>query len=185
MNITDLIAWALTASTLVTDMRGYRFTHGIPREGAEALAAKCVAAPLFKGDDGTRCLALALAMAGRESGFSNAVVGDCWDPVRKVYVKPDRYGVCPEGTQPRAFGPFQSHSGHPFASWKDAADDWWPLVQKSMSEPLCAEHPLAMIASGSCTNKGGQAKSDERMTEARRVWQAMRDRDAEQPAASR
>lgn len=174
MTPAELVAWALAASVLVQDPGGHPFVRGIPREGAEAIAAKAATDPLFAHDDGTKTVALAIVMVALESGNRLEVVGDCWDPVRRVYV-PSVNGVCPPGTTPTAFGPFQSHRVKaPFATWRAAVDDYWPILRRSVTE--CPAAPIAIVASGSCTNKGGIRKSDERMGEAKRVYRAMQDR---------
>lgn len=141
----NLAAWTLAASALVTDHAGHPMKP-ISSIGAQAIADACLATPLFEADDGRHCAALLVVMAARESGYQLGAVGDGG----------------------RAKGPWQVHSGTAPKTWLEAAENYIPLVKRSMK--ACPEHPLAVIASGTCTNKAGRAISTSRIVEAKRVY---------------
>ena len=145
--MTLLIAYTLAASALVTAAAGHPL-RAIPLEGATAIASSCLASPLFQQDDGRHCAALLVTMAGRESGYRLGAVGDGG----------------------RARGPFQVHTSTPPATWAEAVNAYLPIVKRSMR--ACPEHPLAVIASGTCGNRAGRAISAARILEAKRVYAA-------------
>ncbi len=142
-----LAAFVLSASALVTDAQGHPM-HPISPEGADAIASGCIASPLFKDDDGRHCASLLVTMAARESGYQLAAVGDG--------------GL--------AKGPFQVHDAIAPRSWREAVDRYLLIVRRSMK--ACPDHPLAVLASGTCTNKAGRAISASRIAEAKRVYAA-------------
>lgn len=141
----NLAAWTLAASSLVTDPAGHHM-RPISQDGAAAIAAACTATPLFQDDDGRHCVALLVVMAARESGYQLGAVGDGG----------------------RARGPWQVHTSNAPTTWREAVDQYIPIVKRSMK--ACPEHPLAVIASGTCTNKAGRAISASRIAEAKRVY---------------
>lgn len=141
----NLAAWTLAASALVTDHAGHPM-RPISLDGARAIADACLATPLFQDDDGRHCAAVLVVMAARESGYQLGAVGDGG----------------------KAKGPFQVHTELAPKTWREAADRYIPIVKRSMK--ACPEHPLAVLASGSCTNKAGRAISAGRITEIKRVY---------------
>lgn len=142
-----LAAWTIAASALVTDAQGHPM-RPIASDAAQAIAAGCLASPLFQEDDGRHCSALLVTMAARESGYQLGAVGDGG----------------------RAKGPFQVHSDLAPKTWREAVDRYLGIVKRSMK--ACPEHPLAVLASGTCTNKAGKAISASRIAEAKRVFAA-------------
>lgn len=144
--MTPLAAYVLSVSVTVQDPNGHRFSP-ISDQGAQAIADGCIANPLFQNDtDGRHCAVLLTVMSARESGYRLDAVGDG--------------GL--------ARGPFQQHMTAPPKTWREAVDQYIPIVKRSMK--ACPEHPLAVIASGTCTNKAGRAISASRIAEAKRVY---------------
>ncbi len=142
-----LAAFVLAASALVQDAHGHAM-RPISVDGAKAIADGCTATPLFQDDDGRHCAALLVVMAARESGYQLAAVGDG--------------GL--------AKGPFQVHDAIAPTTWREAVDRYLLIVRRSMK--ACPDHPLAVLASGTCTNKAGRAISASRIAEAKRVYAA-------------
>jgi len=142
--MTPLASFVLAASSLVADYQGHPM-RPISADGAQAIADGCLATPLFQDDDGRHCGALLVVMAARESGYQLGAIGD--------------------GGQAR--GPFQVHAAAP-TTWRAAVDAYLPIVKRSMR--ACPEFPLAVLASGTCTNKAGRAISTSRIVEAKRVY---------------
>jgi hypothetical protein len=105
-----------------------------------AEAISGVCAP--KGEAVQMCAAVYVVQAFRESGYRLDAIGDGG----------------------RSHGPYQTAQvPH---SWKEAVAQFTPILIKSAT--TCAE-PLALLASGSCTNKAGIAISRARMAEAKRL----------------
>lgn len=140
----DLVAWTLAASGLVTDAAGHPMRQ-MERAAAQAIADGCAKSSPFARDDGRHCAALLVVMAQRESGGQLEIAGDSG----------------------KAHGPFQVHDVQP-KTWHDAVAAYLPIVLRSMQ--ACPEHPLAVLASGTCTNKAGRAISAARIAEAKRVY---------------
>jgi hypothetical protein len=137
------VSWILAASLSVTDSAGHHPIKGIALEGAQAIADACSKVRLSNGSDPRpMCASVYLVMAFRESGYQLNAVGD--------------HG--------HSFGPFQTRVAP--KSWKEAVDQYTPILQRSAA--MCTE-PLALLASGSCTNKAGIEISRARMAEAKRV----------------
>lgn len=147
----DLVAWTLAASELVTDAAGHPMRQ-MERAAAQAIADGCAKSSPFARDDGRHCAALLVVMAQRESGGQLGAVGDGG----------------------KAHGPFQVHSAAMPKTWRDAVEEYLPIVLRSMQ--ACPEHPLAMLASGTCTNKAGRAISAARILEAKRVYTTQNER---------
>lgn len=156
-----LALWILTVSPFVTDAAGHEAARAIAREGAEAIAKRCQDKPTFEGQ--ARCSAVYLVHSFLESGWNLLAVSltDCRDHLTgKVYTVP--WGQqCREGDDHVSFGPFQT--GKRPKDWEDAVASFTPLLIKSST--TCKE-PLAMVASGSCSNKAGIAISRARMKKA-------------------
>lgn len=114
-----------------------------PTKGIPNEGAEAIASACTTTGAGAVCAAVLVVQAFRESGYRLAAVGDG--------------GL--------AHGPFQVHGGAP-KTWAEAVAQFVPLLQKSAT--TCKE-PLAMIASGSCTNAAGIRISRERMALARKI----------------
>lgn len=142
-----LAAFVVAASALVTDAQGHPM-RAIAAEGADAIASGCIASPIFQNDDGRHCASLLVVMAARESGYQLGAVGDGG----------------------KAKGPFQVHDAIAPKTWREAVDRYLEIVRRSMK--ACPDHPLAVLASGTCTNKAGRAISATRIAEAKRVYAA-------------
>ncbi len=135
-----LAVWIVTVSPHVTDAAGHEAGRPIPLAGAEAIAAVCEKRP----DDLSRatCAAVFVVMCFRESGYKLDAVGDGG----------------------RAKGPWQVHTSIAPKTWKEAVEQYAPILVRSAT--TCKE-PLAMLASGSCTNKAGIEISKARMAASR------------------
>lgn len=148
--MTPLASWVLAASVQVEDAAHHRF-KGISPAGAEAIADGCTRAPLFAGPDGPRqCAAILLVMAARESAYRLEATGDGG----------------------RSHGAWQSQTctGACLTSWTKQVENILGVYRRSIT--TCAE-PLALAASGSCTNKAGERISRERMRLAHDVYAAV------------
>jgi hypothetical protein len=151
-----LAAWVLATSAFVTDHAGHRALHSIPKEGAEAIASACEKQPTDEAR--ATCSAVYLVQAFRESGYDLSARGDCRDHITGELYRPIN-GKCREGDgEPLSYGPFQMRRAP--KTWAQAVADFTPALVKSAT--TCAD-ALAMVASGSCTNKAGIAISRERM----------------------
>lgn len=139
-----LSIWILAASVHVKDADGHSPTKAIAAEGAEAIANTCEKARGAIPGATVACAAIYLVMCFRESGYRLDAIGDGG----------------------KAKGPWQVHTSLAPKTWKEAVDQYTPLIQHSAQ--TCAE-PLAMIASGSCTNKAGIAISKARMAAAKQL----------------
>lgn len=140
-------AWVLAASLRVQDAEGHSPTKPIAKDGAEAIVGACNKVRLVTGEDPRyMCASVYLVMAFKESGYRLDAVGDGG----------------------KARGPFQIHTSAEKApkTWDEAVKQFTPILQRSATT---CEEPLAMLASGSCTNKAGIAISRVRMAEARAI----------------
>ena len=140
-----LAAWILLASLEVTDAAGHRPAKAIAPEGAVAIAGVCNKVRGSEPGSSAMCASVMIVMCFRESGYNLSAVGDGG----------------------KAKGPWQVHSSVAPKTWDEAVKQYLPILQHSAV--TCVE-PLAMLASGSCTNKAGIAISRARMAEARRVF---------------
>jgi len=128
----------------VTDNAGHHPAKPIATEGATAIGDTCSKVRAVVPGASVMCAAVYVTMAFRESGYRLDAIGDGG----------------------KAKGPWQVHTSVMPKTWKDAIDQYTPLLQ--WSAQTCAE-PLAALASGSCSNKAGIAISRARMAEAKRV----------------
>ena len=145
-----LATWLLAASVHVTDAGGHTFKR-ISQPAAEAIADGCTRTPLFAGADGPRqCAAILLVMAARESAYRLDATGDGG----------------------RSHGAWQSQTcaGACLTSWSLQVANILGVYRHSIA--TCVE-PLALAASGSCTNKAGVRISRERMRLAHGVYAAV------------
>jgi len=163
--MTPLAAWIVSVSTFVTDAAGHPATKPIDVAGAEAIAKRCEGVGKTFEEQAT-CGAVYLVHSFLESGYNLLAVSrtDCRDHLTgKFYTVP--WGeTCRPGDEPVSFGPFQT--GKKPKDWEEAVAIFTPLLIKSAT--TCLE-PLAMVASGSCTNKAGIAISKSRMAKARKL----------------
>lgn len=137
------VEWILAASLRVSDAEGHNPQKPIAKEGAQAIEAACSKVRLVTGEDPRpMCASVYLVMAFRESGYRLDAIGDGG----------------------KARGPFQVHTSSPPKTWDEAVRQFTPILQRSATT---CEEPLAMLASGSCTNKAGIQISRVRMAEAR------------------
>lgn len=164
---TALVAYAIARSLDVTDVEGHQATKAIARDGAVAIADACEKQPTDEAKG--KCVDVYLVQAFRESGYQLDAVSkvDCRDHLTgRTYTVP--WGTpCREGDTHVSFGPFQT--GKKPSTWAEAVAIFTPLLIKSAT--TCVE-PLAMVASGSCTNKKGIEISRARMAEADRIYRA-------------
>lgn len=157
-----LAVWILAVSPHVTDAAGHEAGRAIAADGAVAIAKRCETRP----NDYVRamCAAVYLTQAFRESGYNLVAVSltDCRDHLTgKIYTVP--WGQpCRPGDEHVSFGPFQT--GKKPSTWEEAVAIYAPLLERSIV--TCVE-PLALVASGSCTNKAGIAISRARMAAAK------------------
>lgn len=156
-----LAAWIVSVSTFVTDAAGHPATKPIALDGATAIAKRCVDKPT--NESKARCGAVYLVHSFLESGYNLLAVSrtDCRDHLTgRIYTVP--WGEdCAPGDEHVSFGPFQT--GKKPKDWEEAVAIFTPMLVKSAT--TCAE-PLAMVASGSCSNKAGIAISRARMGKA-------------------
>jgi hypothetical protein len=139
------VEWILSASLRVSDAESHSPTKPIAKEGAQAIEAACSKVRLVTGEDPRyMCASVYLVQAFKESGYNLFAIGDGG----------------------KARGPFQVHTLSPPKTWDEAVKQFTPILQRSAQT---CEEPLAMLASGSCTNKAGIRISRVRMAEARAI----------------
>lgn len=134
--------FVIALSLLVQDGAGHTPKVGISKEGATAIVGACSKVRGAEPGASAMCAAVLVVQAFRESGYRLDAIGDGG----------------------KSHGPFQTRATP--KTWEEAVKIYLPLLQYSAA--TCVE-PLAMVASGSCTNKAGIAISKARMAEARRI----------------
>ncbi len=165
--MSPLAVWLLARSLEVTDAAGHVTTKSIGADGAAAIAKRCEKHTTAAAQG--MCGLAYTVVAFRESGYDLFAVSrtDCRSHVDgHIYTVP--WGSdCLPGDSHVSFGPFQT--GKKPSTWEEAVAIYAPLLERSIL--TCAE-PLALVASGSCTNKAGIAISKARMAEAKRIFAA-------------